>query len=122
MGNLVALPYARKSVPLGINLKPVSWEDFIPPTIETHFNPDVSTIYEPPPPKKRKAAKTRKTTPKATISSEVLPGDDKEVREALKYVEADDYDIWIKFGLAIKNSLGAAAFDTSDEWAKISAK
>jgi hypothetical protein len=122
LGNLVALPYARKSVPLNTDLEPIAWDNFTPPTIETLFNPDVSEIYEPPAQKTKQPLKTRNAKPNAPVSNEVLPGDENEVREALKFVAADDYEIWIKFGLAIKNNLGTAAFDIWDEWAKSSSK
>ena len=121
-GNLVALPYARESVPLDINLKQIAWEDFVPPALEGLFSPDVSAVYDPPAPKAKHSPKILNTKTPAPISSEVLPGDENEVREALKFVEADDYGIWINFGLAIKNSLGAGAFEIWDEWAKLSAK
>ncbi len=122
LGNLVALPYARKSVPLDANLKPIPWESFVAPSLSTFFNPDVSTIYKPPAQKAKKAQKPPKVTPVGQISSEVLPGDENEVREALKYVDADDYEIWIRFGLALKNSLGVAAFEIWNEWSRSSAK
>jgi hypothetical protein len=120
LGNLVALPFARKSVPLDANLQPIEWESFTPPKIEDLYNPDISAIYDPPLAKPRKAPIPK--LPVAALPSEVLPGDENEVRAALKHVDADDYDIWIKFGLAIKNSLGAAAFEIWDQWAKTSAK
>ncbi|WP_170447346.1 DUF5906 domain-containing protein [Ruegeria arenilitoris] len=120
LGNLVALPFARESVPLDADLQPMDWDGFTPPKIEDLYNPDISTIYDPPAAKPRKAPTPK--LPVAALSSEVLPGDENEVRAALKHVDADDYDIWIKFGLAIKNSLGATSFEIWDEWAKTSAK
>ncbi|MGC3938752.1 DUF5906 domain-containing protein [Roseobacter sp. EG26] len=122
LGNLVALPYARKSVPLSADLIPIAWEDFTPPALESLFNPDVSAIYQPPAPKKEQPAKPKKEKSSIPISNEVLPGDESEFREALKFIDADDREIWIKVAFAGKNSLGAAAFEIWDEWSKSSAK
>ncbi|PXW76138.1 primase-like protein [Ruegeria sp. P4] len=122
LGNLVALPFARKSVPLDYNLDPIGWGAFLPPVIEELFNPDVTAVYDPPPPTQHQPAKAPGTAARAVVPSEVLPGDDKEVREALKFVAADDYDTWIKFAFAIKYSLGASSFEVWDEWSKTSGK
>ncbi|MCK0097499.1 DUF5906 domain-containing protein [Yoonia sp. F2084L] len=122
LGNLVALPYARQSVPLDADLKPITWSSFVPPKLEEIYNPDVAANFEPPSPEPKKTSKRTCTAKKALVQNEVLPGDENEVREALKFVDADDYDTWISYGLAIKNSLGTAAFDVWDEWARRSAK
>ena len=60
-GNLVALPYARESVPLDINLKQIAWEDFVPPALEGLFSPDVSAVYDPPAPKAKHSPKILNT-------------------------------------------------------------
>lgn len=122
LGNLVALPFARSSVPLDADLVPIEWEDFAPPKLEELYSPNVADIFEPP------SARPNQPRPHANIhtqsksSSEALPGDENEVREALKLIDAEDYDTWISFGLAIKNSLGEAAFSIWDDWSSTSAK
>ncbi|MBY6090482.1 DUF5906 domain-containing protein [Maritimibacter alkaliphilus] len=125
LGNLVALPYARESVPLDDQLRPIPWEHFKAPSLEELYNSNVSDLFDPPsskphPPKLPKLQTVVSTS--ENTKSQALPGDEKEVREALGFIDADDYDTWIKVGLAIKHSLGAGAFDAWDEWSRKSAK
>lgn len=44
-----------------------------------------------------------------------------DLRSALKYISSDDYDTWIRVGLALK-TLGDACFELWWEWSKSSAK
>ncbi|ATG48415.1 hypothetical protein CEW89_13095 [Celeribacter ethanolicus] len=122
LGNLVALPFARASMPLNDQLHPIAWNDFAPPNIEELYNPNVSDIFDPPTLKPKKSRPLSDHTTKSAILSEVLPGDENEVREALMFIDADDYDTWVTIGMAIKNSLGAGAFSLYDDWSKKSAK
>lgn len=122
LGNLVALPYARKSIPLNGDLQPVEWIDFTPPKLEELYCPDVADIFEVPPQKPIPPRKKTNVTNEASFMSEVLPGDEEEVREALKFIEADDYDIWISFGLALKNGFGPQGFPLWNSWSQTSSK
>jgi hypothetical protein len=46
-----------------------------------------------------------------------------EAREALKYLNADDYETWIRHGMALHSTgLGEAAFQVWCEWASLSPK
>jgi hypothetical protein len=121
-GNAVALPYSRKSIPLDEELQPLDWPDFTPPVLEDLFCPDVAAVYTPP---KASAAATSVVRPQMTVynlGGDALPGDDKEAQEALRVIEADDYDTWIKVGLALKHSIGAGAFEIWNEWSSKSGK
>ena len=40
------------------------------------------------------------------------------IREALSHVPADDRDIWLRMGMAIKSELGDVGFDLWDEWSQ----
>lgn len=121
-GNAVALPYSRKSVPLDEALQPVDWPDFIPPDLKDLMCPNVAAVFAPP---KASAPAPNVIRSKRTaygLGGDVLPGDDEEAQAALRVVEADDYETWIKVGLALKHSLGAGAFGIWDEWSSKSAK
>ena len=60
LGSLVALPFARNSVPLDSELNDIPWEEFEPPDIEELFCPDVDTLFTPLPdqPPKTEASKS----------------------------------------------------------------
>ncbi len=120
-GNAIALPYSRSSVPLDANLQRLEWPDFVPPTIEELLSPDIADVYSSPetPAKKPKNSQPQTKTP--NTGNDALPGDDEEVQAALKLIEADDYETWIKAGLALKQSLGDSSFDIWDEWSSKSA-
>ena len=47
-------------------------------------------------------------------------GDD--INEALSYIPADDYDVWIRVGMALKQHLGDAGISTWDRWSSRSPK
>ena len=121
-GNLIALPYARDSVPLDDTLQPIAWEDFETPVLADLYSPNVNELYQPPPPKDQAKAKQKPQKVKTVFSGDVLPGDEEQVREALKKLDPNDYDQWFRFGMAIKYSLGAGAFSVWDDWASQSAK
>lgn len=52
----------------------------------------------------------------------VLGVDLNEVREALKFIPADSYDLWIKIGMALRSALGPQGFVIWDEWSQKSLK
>lgn len=41
---------------------------------------------------------------------------DKDIREALQFIEPEGYDRWLQVGMALKNSFGDEAFQLWDEW------
>jgi putative DNA primase/helicase len=56
-------------------------------------------------------------------SSAPAPDDEQRRAEAaLAYVDADDYQVWIDIGHALKHSFGEAAFSIWDRWSMKSAK
>lgn len=44
------------------------------------------------------------------------------IGEALYYVEADDYDTWLKCGMALKNDFGDDGFDVWEKWSATNPK
>ncbi|MGI3187081.1 DUF5906 domain-containing protein [Nioella aestuarii] len=121
-GSAVALPYSRSSIPLGDDLEPIAWAEFILPNLQELFCPKVSEVFTLPKTPSQSAKTPRSHSAAIRFSGEVLPGDDEEVRAALKVIDADDYEVWTKVGLATKQSLGDGAFDIWDEWSSKSAK
>lgn len=45
-----------------------------------------------------------------------------ELREALKFIPADNYDLWIKIGMGLRASLGDAGFEVWNQWSQNSEK
>lgn len=43
---------------------------------------------------------------------------DKNIRVALAYIPAEDRNLWIKIGMAIKSHYGEPGFDVWNEWSK----
>lgn len=41
-----------------------------------------------------------------------------DIEQALLYIQADDRDLWVKVGMAIKSELGDAGFDIWDAWSQ----
>jgi len=121
LGNLIALPLSRKSVPLDDNLQPIDWDNYSPPFLTQLFSPDVPEVFKVPEDKPKLAA-AKHSKAWEGHSNSTLPGDEEEVRSALRFLDADDYEVWTRNGLAAKNSLGDAAFDVWDEWSSKSVK
>lgn len=117
-GNAVALPFARASCPLDKNLLPVDFSDFAPDNLMNFFSPPVAEMFSAP--TQNKPVPVKK--PELMTEVEVLPGDEEEVRAALKLIQSDDYDDWIRIGMALKNSLGDSSFSLWLEWSQKSAK
>jgi AAA domain/Primase C terminal 2 (PriCT-2) len=108
-GSLIALPFARASLPLvGETLEAVELSNYVPPPIESLHSPQVpyssSEISE---------------KPKKESSSSL---DHARLTEAMSFVPADDYDIWLKFGMALKSSYGDDGFALWDQWSSTSEK
>jgi hypothetical protein len=45
-----------------------------------------------------------------------------EVADALDYIPAEDYDLWIRIGMCLKDKFGEAAFGMWDKWSSTSSK
>jgi hypothetical protein len=100
-GNLLALPFGRRSVPLDRNMeaidKPLLWPSSTPvPTSGDEGEDDVEL--------------------KAT--AEQLPADMTLVKEALSYIDAAPHDVWIDVALALKHDSGWPGFLVWVEWSK----
>lgn len=98
-GNLVAVPFGRKSIPLDSNFEPahgpLMWLSSAPVSI-----------------------------PEKLPASYFPSADQKEIQEALadalKYVLADDYRLWICVGIALKLALGEHGFKLFNTWSSTS--
>ena len=48
--------------------------------------------------------------------------DDRRIRNALAHINADDRDIWLRIGMALKSHYGEAGRDLWDQWSRQSKK
>lgn len=113
-GNLICLPYARNSVPLIIENGTFSPLDrAAAKTVKITLSPEPPVRLVNPPP-------DTDTTEK-TIAHNLI-GDPSRVRSALSAISSEDYDIWIKIGMALKNSFGEDGLETWREWSASSDK
>jgi hypothetical protein len=98
-GNLIAVPFARRSVPLDAEMQP---RPAPRPWLNSAPVPSIA-------PREEKKPATKRSTG---------PFDMERLRDALTYLRplADDYSWWIKFGFAIKVAFGDAGFDIWNEW------
>jgi hypothetical protein len=60
---------------------------------------------------------------RADLGGKVVDVADKELAEMLSYVRGyDEYDVWVKIGMALHHATGGAAFDLWDKWSQQSGK
>ena len=60
---------------------------------------------------------------RADLGGKIVDVNDAELAEMLSRVSGfDDYDIWVKIGMALHHATGGAAFDLWDHWSQQSAK
>ena len=108
LGNLIALPFARAS----------GWINPADGTV--HTRPDLmgdwASILSPDVPETSEM--TAPLTPRRYAAP--LPGDLEEVVKALKLVPADDYDVWIRVLIALKNTFGDDGYEAWHDWSKTS--
>jgi hypothetical protein len=110
-GSLIALPFSRASLPLDPQtMEPISLAVYTAPKIKELFSENLVTRDDLPPQDKH----IEKSPP--------LPGDEEEAGAALTHVSADDYHVWIRFGLALKHAFGERGFPIWLEWSKRSPK
>jgi hypothetical protein len=110
-GNLIALPFARKSQPLNsADGSPVPLNGYVPPKLEDRLSDDLP------------ASEDASHVLTRDAHAPLLPGDDEQARAALKAVPSDDYHAWIRVGLALKHVFGDDGFDIWLEWSRKSSR
>lgn len=72
------------------------------PTIEAMFRPEPPKAQFTPPPR--------------------LTHTGDQIMDALQYIPADDYDLWIQIGMTLKDELGDRGLDVWDKWSRTSEK
>lgn len=103
-GSLIALPFARQSVPLvQADLNPISLTAYEPPSIKELYSPDLPELE-------------KRTVAARTIAK--LSGDESEVQLALRHISAADRDMWIRIGTIIKHEFADSGFLLWHEWSK----
>jgi len=117
VGNVVALPLARKSEPLDELLQPISRVVYRPPALEAVYCPDVPDNEDGVP--KRHGAQQHLLG--HAPHDVVLDGDLEEALAALKHIQADDYAVWIRMGLILKHAFDDAGFEVWRGWSETSA-
>ncbi len=100
-GSLIALPFGRASAPLGNDLEPRDG-----PTLWV-----TSGVVAGP-------AKVKPARPER----EPRNVDMDTVKDALTYLSPDEYDSWLRVGMALKLDVGEAAFPIWNEWSAKSDK
>jgi hypothetical protein len=111
-GSGIALPLARKSVPLDANLTPLDPGTWTCSSEEALFS-DPSALG---------TATSAEAEATKAVARVVLDGDLEEAGSALKNVPSDDRDLWIKIGHALKSAFGDDGFLVWADWSSRSAK
>ncbi len=101
-GSLIALPFGRRSVPLDAAMQAAE-------------HPGEWVSSEPPRPLEKTAKAKRK---KAVWSPEEIG----RLEAALSVLSADDYDMWVRYGQALKHDLGEAGWPVWERWSGSSEK
>jgi putative DNA primase/helicase len=99
--SLIALPFGRQSVPLDKDMQPIP--EPLPWPSSTSVPPALGD-------------ETDESEPDAI--SQGYPVNVALLREALTYIPAKFYPVWIKFGHALKHDLGDDGFPLWDEWSQ----
>lgn len=119
VGNPIALPFARRSLPLDRHLQPISLEEYLPPDLVSLYVGDVDTLpTEGLPDEPGKPSQHAKSGQ----SHDVQLGDEAEAHSALRHVRADDYDGWVRIGLILKHCFGEGGFGMWSNWSRTSTK
>lgn len=119
VGNPIALPLGRQSRALDAQFECIELEDFFPPDLASCCSPampledDEGTL---------ESSSNRVGAPSDRVMDVVLAGDDGEATAALKHVDADSYQIWIRIGLVLKRAFGDAGLPIWATWSQTSRK
>ncbi|MDX2277642.1 MAG: PriCT-2 domain-containing protein [Hyphomonadaceae bacterium] len=124
LGNLLALPLARASVPLNpTTLDDRNLEELLDEPIEDFLNDSIPAPATSDPPSA--PAATDQQIEAASVAAPrlaPLPGDLDVAADALRRVSSADYDIWIRIGLALKHAFGDDGFRVWRDWSATSAE
>jgi hypothetical protein len=113
VGNLIALPLARKSLPLDNSFAPIELGAYMPPSsLGDFYCADVSEVEADV----RGPSSAITATQRAIAGP--LDGDLDEARDALKHIQAEEYTVWIRMGLVLKGVFGDEAFSVWSEWSQ----
>lgn len=105
LGNLIALPFARNSVPLDADLRPIPIGEFLFPPLTSLFSqPIVADAGMDLPEEQEEHQETR------------LPGDETEAEAALRHISARDRDHWIKCGHILKHEFAESGYKIWLTW------
>jgi hypothetical protein len=63
-----------------------------------------------------------KATPKRTFHDPYRETDLEAIAEALRCIPADDYDVWIRMGMALRQHMGDRGMEIWDQWSSTSQK
>lgn len=83
------------------------------PSIPSASLPLITSLFRPEPVWQR---------PKREFREPYRDTDLEEIAEALRFIPADDYDTWIRMGMALKQHLGDKGLSLWDEWSATSSK
>lgn len=119
LGNVIALPFSRRSLPLNDELQPVSLNGWTPPDVETLYGQDVSSLPMSDFPDDAPKPKRKAFAGETNMAQQV---EKVEVCSALRHIQAEGYDDWIRIALILKRSFVEAGFELWDKWSQTSAK
>lgn len=112
-GSGIALPLARASVPLDYAFNPIDMVNWVPPSEKDVFSSD-EAITE--------AARRDDISIQRAFNRVVLQGDLEELESALAPIPSDNYEDWIKVGIAAKHAFGDDAYEVWERWSRKSPK
>lgn len=97
--------------------KDVSRLCFVSHDPHCYFNPH-AVPFAPPPP----AVTPQTPSPSRSVPIAAQPDDAERCREALRWIPADDYDTWLRIGMALHDTGNPWARDVWDQWSATSPK
>jgi hypothetical protein len=116
MGSAIALPLARRSVPLDSMLMPILDRSLWQWPLDCILSSDLAEETDERPQKR-----SRPSSEKISTLDEVLEGDLAQANAALRHLPADDYASWIQMGFILKGSFGEKRFAVWDAWSQTAA-
>jgi Family of unknown function (DUF5906)/Primase C terminal 2 (PriCT-2)/TOTE conflict system, Archaeo-Eukaryotic Primase domain len=117
IGSAIALPLARKSLPLDHVLAPIVDKAHWRWPLDSIYSSNLPDETEEP---REPAKKPTPSSEKISTLDEVLEGDLTQAQAALRHLTADDYQSWIQIGLILKHSFAEKGFAVWDDWSEMS--